>query len=687
MSEQIKCRWITGVLVVVTLVLYFQTATFDFTIFDDNQYVSGNAVVQHGLGYDSIIWAFTTGYTGNWIPVTWLSHMAVCDVFGVNAGAHHLVNVALHIFNAILLFFLLRQMTGAVWRSAIVAALFAWHPLRVESVAWVSERKDVLSTLFGLLSIWAYKEYAFKSRSFEKNLAGRFYFFALLSFAIGLMSKSVLVTWPFLLLLLDYWPLDRLELFPLNHRQLKAIVTEKIPFLLLALVVSVVTFATQTEGRGLEAITGLPLSNRLANAVISYWRYLDKTFLPINLAVFYPHPGSWPLLNICLALAAFLSLSGMALYTLRNRPWIFVGWFWYVGTLLPVIGLVQVGAQSMADRYTYIPHVGLFIAIVWSVAEWTNRQSRRWAMIGVTIVILLACICVSWAQINFWENSVTLFGRALAVTSENSMAENNYAVALGENGPLDERIKHYSEAVRIKPTHFSARVNLGQALYESGRFQEATNQLMQAVQIYTNHAVAYYDLGLALTALKEWGKAEQSFAVAAKMDMNDVVAYQMWAKTLLAQSKYADAIYPLSRVLKLSPESAEAHAQMAVALEQQGQFESAIKYYRETVRIQPDCLEALNNLSWLLATQLDARLRNGSEAVQLAQRACDLTSYEQPIFIGTLAAAYAEAEQFDDAQKTAKKAIEVAESLNQKELAEKNRKLLESYQEYKPYRQ
>jgi tetratricopeptide (TPR) repeat protein len=523
------------VLVLVTLALYWPATRGDFINFDDDLYVTTNVHVQKGLAWESIKWACLNPVCCNWHPVTMWSHMAVCQVFGPNPWGHHLTNVLLHALNAGLVFGLLRQMTGARWRSLLVAALFALHPLRVESVAWVAERKDVLSGFFGLLALMAYARYAqgrgrkSEARSPKPEAAGPslshlpssiFYLLSLFLFALGLMSKPVLVTWPFVMLLLDYWPLRRLPLKTQDSR-LKAslpLLLEKLPFFALSAVASVVTFVVQQRGGSLAAGEHLPLGARNGNALISYCRHLGKLFWPTELAVFYPHPGPWPLGKVLLAGGWLLVISGLVWVSRRRAPYLLVGWLWFVGMLVPMIGLVQTGGQAMADRHTYLPSLGLLILTIWGAGELTRRwrhQARALSVAGGAAIVL--CLGLTRQQIGYWRDSEALFRQALAVTENNDVARNGLGIALGKKGQLDEAIRQFQEAIRLKPDHADAYNSLGAALGKKGQMDEATREFQEALRLNPDHAEAHNNLGAALYQKGQTDEAIRQFQEALRL--------------------------------------------------------------------------------------------------------------------------------------------------------------------------
>jgi len=452
-------------LIVLTVTIYFQVKDFSFINYDDQLYVTQNYRVRNGLTFENIKWAFTTFHASNYHPLTWLSHMLDVSMFGMDAGRHHAVNLFFHLANVIILFFVLRLMTGSVWRSGWVALLFGVHPLHVESVAWIAERKDVLSTFWGLLAVMGYYWYVRKP-----NL--RRYVSVFVFSAFSLLSKPMLVTLPFLLLLLDFWPLNRLKLWQSEHHEaeqdksnLMRLVLEKIPIMLLAVVASVLTLLAQKNSMPTNTST-LTFDLRAMNALFSYMEYLRRMVWPSGLAVLYPVLHGVTPWKIIVSGGSLLLITYFVLLNLRARPYMAVGWFWYLGTLVPVIGLVQVGVQAMADRYTYIPLIGIFIAAVWSVAEFASRQryARQIFIRLILAALIIPYTFIAWKQTAYWRDNITLFARTLAVTQNNYVAENNYGVSLAEVGRLDEAITHFKKALLIDPNNQEVRRNLDQAL-------------------------------------------------------------------------------------------------------------------------------------------------------------------------------------------------------------------------------
>ncbi|MGB2930536.1 MAG: tetratricopeptide repeat protein [Desulfobacterales bacterium] len=413
---------------------------------------------------ESIKWSFTAIHASNWHPLTWLSHMLDCQIYGMNPGQHHMTNVLLHILNTLLLFLVFKRMTGKLWQSGFVAALFALHPLHVESVAWVAERKDLLSTFFWMLTLWSYTRYVERS---EFNQ----YLLVVLFFILGLMAKPMLVTLPFVLLLLDYWPLRRFELGSRdknNSQQRRfnfALICEKIPLFLLSAASSIGTYLVQKSSGAVNSLAAIPFHDRIANAMLSYISYIGKMIWPHNLAVLYPYRESMSLWKVAGAGLLLVLVLVFVFRMLRTKPYLAVGWLWYIGTLVPVIGIVQVGVQAMADRYTYVPLIGIFIIIAWGVPDLIPKgRFRRIGLAAITMAILVICMITTRMQVRYWSNSTTLFEHALDVTDGNSVAHLNLGEALAEQGKINAAMKHYQEALRIKPSLFAPHLNLGVAL-------------------------------------------------------------------------------------------------------------------------------------------------------------------------------------------------------------------------------
>ena len=634
---QFPAWWLAALLLLATIAIYWPATRGDFVNYDDDLHVTANAQVQKGLTWESVKWALLTPVNCIWHPVTVLSHMVDCQLFGLNPWGHHLTSVLLHAVNTMLLFLFLWGLTGALWRSVLAAALFGWHPLHVESVAWVSERKDVLSGFFGLLSLLAYVRYAQRRM---QNAEGRmqneaatdtqpatrftfhvsrftfhtgiFYLLSLCFLALGLMSKPMLVTLPFVMLLLDYWPLRRMQNAECRMQNEAATDTqpvsrftfhlpllfEKIPFFFLVALASVVTFVVQRHTGALDAGESLPLGARAGNALISYGRYLGKLFWPAELAVVYPHPGQWPLEKVLLAGAVILGISVLFWAARRRYPCLLMGWLWYCGTLVPVSQIIQTGSHAMADRYTYLPSLGVVILAVWGAyelmqgkaaggVEREEREEREergsvgHALARSTLhasrstpillsvaggVAVFACLAMTRQQIGYWHDSEALFRHALAVTENNDGAHNGLGIALDQKGQMDGAIRQFEEAIRLKPRYSSAHCNLGIALNKNGQVDEAIREFREAIRLKPNQVGAHYGLGIVLNR----------------------------------KGQMEEAIRQLEEAIRLKPDYAEAHNELGIALGRKGQMDEAIRQFQEAVRLKLDYAEAQFNLGLAL---------------------------------------------------------------------------------------
>ena len=613
--------WISLLLVVMTGALYFQVLDHEFIDYDDQLYVTENRQVQAGLTLEGIGWAFTTFHTGNWHPVTWLSHMLDVELYGMNPRGHHFTSLLLHTANTVLLFLVLHRMTGALWRSAAVSALFAIHPLHVESVAWVAERKDALSGFFFFLTIWAYVGYSRRGGKLR-------YLGVIVFYAFGLMSKPMLVTLPFVLALLDYWPLDRItreEEKPKGEKRgisavkpvaagapILWLVYEKIPLLILAAASSVVTVIAQQKGGAVSSLAQVPLGARVGNALVSYVSYIGKMLWPKNLAVFYPHPESslpaWAVIGAGLLLV----LISVALFRVKRRhPELLMGWLWYLGTLAPVIGIVQVGAQAMADRYTYIPLIGLFMIGVWSISDLLGkirfrRMTIRIVVGGAASVLLVA----TSVQISYWRDSRALFEHAVRVTVDNSEAQTNLGVALGKQGDLDASVASFSTALKIKPNSHEAHANLGIALGKQGKAEEAILHLLEAVKIKPGFQKAHHDLGILLEAQGRRGEAITHYSKVVEINPDHETAHYSLGLALAREGRTEEAIAHFSEALRVTPRDALKRNNLGVAYFKLGRLDDAIREYQAALEINPRFSDALQNLD------IARRLKNETKAAQ-----------------------------------------------------------------------
>ncbi len=487
---------IYAVLAIVTLVVYAPVVHHQFVNYDDPEYITENVQVGAGITWPGIVWAFENKHAGNWHPLTWISHMVDCQLFGLDPAGHHAMNVLFHVGNTLLLFLLLNQITGAMWRSALVAALFAWHPLHVESVAWAAERKDVLSTLFWLLTLMAYAR-------FVKKPGIAFYLLALFGFACGLMSKPMVVTLPFVLLLLDYWPFNRL-----TRTSAVKLCVEKIPFFALSIAGSVITFVVQKTSGAFWSAENLPPLDRVTNALVAYLRYISKTLCPTNLAIIYPHPHHWPVLLVAGAALMLLVWSALFLWRAKPQPYLIVGWFWFLGTLVPTIGLVQVGVQSIADRYMYIPSIGLFICLVWGINDLLSLQRQKEMLAALMgAAALAACIVVTSLQLKYWQTSRALFTHAVEATADNYAAEVCLGEVLEQAGLNPTALALYSDAVKIEPDYPLGQFKLGMILLAYGKPDDAFIHLSAAAQLMPHNPDLQYDLGV---FLRQHGKPQDA---------------------------------------------------------------------------------------------------------------------------------------------------------------------------------
>ena len=629
-------------LVAVTWAVFGQTIGYHFVNFDDDLYVYNTPAIQSGLTLKGIAAAFISQHAHNWHPLTTISHMLDCQLYSLNAGGHHATNVILHTIAVLLLFWVLQQMTGAVWKSALVAALFAVHPLHVESVAWVSERKDILSAVFFFLMLNAYNRYA-RAPSVIRYLAVAVFFTA------GLMSKPMLVSVPIILLLLDYWPLRRFEQSSLRigktkisecddqRRIIRRLCLEKIPLFVLSALVCVLTFILQKRTAG--AIPPLPFLWRVQNAFVSYVIYVWKTLWPAHLAVFYPHPNDtlafW---EVIFAILVLLGITVATIVFRGKRPYLLIGWFWYLVMLIPVIGIVQVGEQGHADRYTYLPHIGLFVAMVWFAIDVATVRLSKLQVALTTAVAVLIILALTWAafiQTSYWRDSEALWSQALAVTSDNDVAHNNLGYLCVDRGELDKAISHFESAARIRSgkrdPHYDlasafVQMNLADVLARKGRSDDAMVHYQEAIRLQPNYADAYYNRG----------------------------------SVLFAKGRIDEAIADWEKALEMQPNDADAHTSLGNALLQKGSLREAIAHYVTALGLAPEDPHSRNNVAWILATASDSSIRDGARAVGFAQEAVQLSGGREPLFLRTLAAAYAESGRFSEAIAVAKQAAAIA---------------------------
>ncbi len=703
-NDSTLARWVCLLIAALTLLCYWPVRSHQFVSFDDEHYLFDSGYVSKGLTWSSMTWALQTGYFSNWHPLTWLSYMLDAQIYGMSPGGFHVTNLLFHISNSLLLFLLLKSMTQRLWPSALVAALFAWHPLHVESVAWVSERKDVLSTFFFLLTLFSYFRYVKEREGSQPvpNKASSYYLLSLLFFMLALASKQMVVTLPCVLLLLDLWPLQRISLNS-SRRELASsallLVREKLPFLILAFAASAVAFAVQKASGSVSSIEAIPMRLRLANSLF---------------------------------------------------------WLWFIGTLVPVIGLIQVGSQARADRYMYIPAIGLCITLIWGVDAFCRSWPRRFHVLAIpTVVGLAALVVCTRVQVGYWHDTEKLFRHAIAAVPGNYLAYNGLGKALDELGRKEDAIRAWNEVLRLVPDEPAAQYNLGTSLLAEGKGAEALPHLQAAVKGTPNNANARENLGNVYLKMDKLAEATTQYASAAALAPGNAVFLQVLGTVLLKQSRWSDAATVLTEALKLDPKSADAnrnlgiarinqgkraeairlfseavrlqpdssdirfnlglallednqpgraaeqfaeclrlnpnetrsHYRLAVTLSQQHQVKDAIFHYHEALRLTPDFPDAMNELARLLACAPEAEVREGAEAVRLAEKACAMTNNQQADMLTTLAAAYAEAGRFQDAIATAQRARDLAASNGQNALAAKAGELLALCQSGRPLRE
>ena len=742
---------IYGGLALVTLVVYLPALGHGFVEYDDQQYVTDNPRVQAGLTWTGLVWAFGF-HAGNWHPLAWLSHMVDCQLYGARAGGHHLTSVLLHVASALLLFSVLNRMTAARWRSAAVAALFAWHPLHVESVAWVAERKDVLCAFFWMLTLLLYVRHAA-----QPSIAR--YLFTLGSFVLCLMAKPMGVTLPFVLLLLDYWPLNRISEFasrqpektPLRFAQKswRQLAWEKVPFLALSAIAGVLTLCAQELA--IVSTAGLPVSQRIAHGLAAYNHYLVAMFVPRNLAVYYPYQIHLPTLTSTGAVIVMGLITVLAIKNIRQRPYILMGWLWYLGTLVPVIGLVQVGDQAWADRYTYLPLIGLFVPIVWFACEIIKS---RVVLQSASVIVAVGLLAATSAQLSYWKDTRTLFEHTDKVTPQNYMAVTILGSLLAKEHKLDEAMAYYQTALRYQPAFPEAHFFMGDALDEQGKLDEAIAEYQKALWFRPTQEQTHIFMGIALAKQKKYDEAMAHYNAALKLNPDSAVAQNNLARILHTQGRLNEAVEHYNAALEIDPKLALAHnnlgilliqkgklaegtvqlreakrlnptnsetqLNLAFALNQQQQWPEAAELFSKIVRgdlpdpkahfefavalahlkrtreargqyadallIQPDFPDALDGLAWILSTDANPDFRNGTEAVKMSERACELTGRQDPVKLKTLAAAYAETGRFGEATNTLRTAKDLAAKANRQELVKECSLMLEHFERSESWR-
>src|SRR5579883_556287 len=710
---------IAALLVTIPFLVLSPLLRCDFINLDDPEYITANPQVQAGLSKDGFLWAWTTFLSSNWHPLTWLSLMVDSQLFGTRPWGYHLTNLLLHLASTVVLFVWLRGATGVRGASALVAALFAVHPLHVESVAWVTERKDVLSTLFGMLALVAYTRYA-RSGSLSR------YLLVVAFLALSLLAKPMLVTLPFLFLLLDYWPLRR---WP-AQASARRLLLEKVRLLVLVLFSCVMTLIAQHRGGAVNSLKLTPLSERLANSSLAYVQYLGQTIAPLNLAVFYPFPHGRVSFPLALAAGLLLAcLTWLAWRERKSRPYFLVGWLWYLGTMVPVIGVVQVGGQAHADRYTYFPLIGIFLLVVWGLADLSRHLHKErlgaWlAGAGLALLMLL-----SWHQASLWSDSVTLWTHAIEATENNWMAYKLLDDAYAKQGRRDKAERFFRERVRSNPADAGAQNALGQVLSDRGNIEEAHRHFQEALRLGPENSLVHYNLGQILLREKRPAEAAKYLRAYLKEDPNSGQGHNLLGLALMdmgqpeeaanhfeqalqlapefaglsgqtpdsapvlynlggalqTQGKWLEAADCFERTVALRPQSSKYHRALAYALEHLGRPQESQKEYRESLRLDANWPLAAAQTAWVLATHPDARQRNGGQALDYALQAYQAAGAGDPRILDALAAAYAETGQFEEAARTAKQAAEQADKISQRELAQDIRNRLNLYTDKKSY--
>ena len=738
MNPDKKNSWLmAGALALLTLAIFWPVTRHEFINLDDPVYVTKDAHVRNGVNWENIKWVFTETHANFWHPLTTLSHMLDCQFYGLKPAGHHLTGLLFHVASVVVLFLVLHRMTGAKWRSGMVAALFALHPLHVESVAWVAERKDVVSTFFWMLTMWAYVRYAegknpkpgsqnpkLKNQHSTSNAQRSTfnYSLTLIFFTLGLMAKPMLVTLPFVLLLLDFWPLRRVMggEWQVTRKEIQKLVVEKIPLFILAAVFMAIALEAQKHGGAIMTSDRVPYSSRFQNAAISYCTYLAKTFWPSGLSVFYPYP---PRFAPALIGVSALVLIGITAFVGKARrfPYLAVGWFWYLGTLIPVIGFVQVGSHAMADRYTYVPLIGFFIALIWGICELAARwANRKFILSSLGVLALLGCVIITSLQLKHWENSGKLFEHALAVTERNPVAHvqlSAYAIMKGDVATADlharqalqmfpnnriahrmmglvfeaqknwpEAAEHFSQTLAATPNDVEALYGFGNALFHLGRNAEAIASFSKVITLLPGDAAPHNNLGNVLLAEGRLDDAIAEYAEALRLKPSYTDARYNLAFAYVKQERFAEALPHFALIVKESPNDAQAHYFLGMALSRSGQAGAAIAQFQEAIRLAPEqavAISATTELAFIFSAHPDAAVRNEAEAVRLAERAVAVTQAQEPWILTVLARAYAATGRFDEAMATAEKIKAMAANKNSVETAEKD---LALYRNHQPYR-
>jgi tetratricopeptide (TPR) repeat protein len=709
---------VAALLCALTFTIYFQVRDHDFIEYDDPIYITENSNLAAGFSRQTVVRAFSEAYETNWIPLTWISYHFDHALFGLNPAGYHLVNAALHTISAVLLYFALFAMTRALGPSAFVAAVFAVHPLHVESVAWAAERKDTLSGVFWMLTLLAYTRYAGRS-SLSTLLA------VILTFALGLLAKPMLVSLPLVLLLLDYWPLRRLGTDgsgEIEWGRLRDRIAEKLPLFAIAAVVAWITIVVQDEAGAMATDAQVPASLRLSNALVTCWIYIVDSIWPSGLAIFYPHPmEGTPVWLAGVAATGLVAVTGLCISTARTHPYLMVGWLWFLVTLVPVIGLIQVGMQARADRYLYLPQIGLTLALAWGARDaFATTRIRRFALVAVASVAILVLSGVAWRQTSYWLNTETLYAHALEVTHDNFLAHHGIAFQLlDSDDPVTAEV-HFERAVEIKPLWPSAHMGLGDARIAQGRVEEAladyrraidlaprnpeshlhfaraladhgklfraTNHYQRAIELYeAPNAYAHASLAALYARSNQLIPAEEQYRIAIALEPDFAEAHANLAFLLIRLERFGEARDSLLRAEQLGQDSAELHFAIGVVALEHNEAAEAVRYYRSAIEKRPEWTAPANNLAWLLATHPDPDIREPLVAIEVAEGLRRDGKRLEPDQLDTLAAAYAAAGRFPEAGLTASAAAQLARITDRPELAQEIEARLLLYRAQRPF--
>lgn len=681
-------------LVFAILIIYWQVINFDFVNYDDPEYITNNNIVQKGITIEGIAWSFTSfGYASNWHPMTWISHMLDVQLFGLNPGMHHLTNVIFHIINTLLLFLVLERMTGALWRSAVVAAFFALHPLHVESVAWVAERKDVLSTFFWILTIMAYVWYVQKCNFWR-------YLLVVLLYILGLLSKPMLVTLPFVLLLLDYWPLKRFDpiqkedivkntkfnkMSGISLSKVPNLIIEKIPMVILLTISSSLTIIAQR--RSVKSLVILPFVTRILNAIASYVIYLFKIIYFFKLAVFYPYNYSYNPFVVIGCTLFLLIVTIQAVLFAKRYPFLLVGWFWYLGTLIPVIGIVQVGDQSMADRYTYIPLIGIFIMIVWGLWEVLYRWRYGKAFIKISLIVTIIILMnTTNEQISLWKNSESLFNHALTVTKDNDVAYDNLGLVLFNRDDIGGAKKLFKLAIKVNPSDIFGHSNLGKVLFKEKKYDEALSQFHECLNIYPEYGDAYNFIGNIMLSTENYNKAIVNYDKALRIDSSQTEVYyhlgiayfhknnypkaiECFQEAIRRNPYYSEAIRYLNEAksaqtnlnnlilnikasIKVDPQNVALHMKLGNIYLQECEYESAITQYQDVLSVQPQYIPAMYRLALIYSEKTEFSI-----ALNILEKIKNIQPNNPEVYYN-IACIYAKQNMADESVNWLKQAVE-----------------------------